>query len=225
MAESESIEVFEIVSHTEFKYIRSIQHPHFRHINDVYAYSPEEIYVTNWQYYESGSLMDTIEKYLQFAWGYVLKCNIKNEKSECEIILKNMKAPNGINGYKEEVYIAETIGRRVGIYDRTNSGLVLKKYINAYSGVDNLDVDVNGDIYIGSHPKLLTFTTYASGNRETGISPSQIQRIKKGSNQVEEIFLSKGEDLKGSSVGVKHKDKLYIGGVFDEGVLVCDLKK
>jgi arylesterase/paraoxonase len=56
------------------------------------------------------------------------------------------------------------------------------------------------------------------------LAPSQVIRVGNPGGEapiVEEVFLSLGEDLSGSSVGAVHGDRLLVGSVMDEGLLDC----
>ena len=81
------------------------------------------------------------------------------------------------------------------------------------------------DLWVGSHPKLLTFVKYS---KDPGVlSPSQVIKVEKkapGQYDVKEIYLSHGQPLSGSSVAAVFENTLLIGSVFDEHFLLCNLQ-
>jgi arylesterase/paraoxonase len=107
-----------------------------------------------------------------------------------------------------------------------NTGdLSMRSTIEAGTGVDNIEVDQSGALWIGCHPKLLTFVKYSKN--PSMLSPSQVIKVTKrpsGQFDVEDIYLSHGHPLSGSSVAAVFENMLLIGSVFDERFLLCDLQ-
>ena len=123
--------------------------------------------------------------------------------------------------------MAATVGQKILVYDRDlNSGdLALRDTIEAGTGVDNIEIDQKGDLWIGCHPKLLAFVKYSKD--PDALSPSQVIKVEtKASSQYEikKIYLNNGQPLSGSSVAAVFEDRLLIGSVFDERFLLCRLK-
>jgi arylesterase/paraoxonase len=136
---------------------------------------------------------------------------------------------NGINLSPDgrTVYVASPTGLAVHVYARDpNSGsLSFVESIDAGSGVDNIEVDEDGNLWIGSHPKLLRFRAHATDPNE--LSPSQVLRISRGpegSYVVSEVYLDLGDELSASSVAAVRGDRLLIGGIFDPHFLDCRLE-
>jgi len=112
----------------------------------------------------------------------------------------------------------------VTVFDRdTSSGaLTFGQEIDVGTGPDNIEIDASGDLWIGAHPKLLTFVAYAEDAAKR--SPSQVLHVSRGPAgdfKVEEVFLGRGDDLSGSSVGAWRDGRLLIGSVFDPYFLDC----
>jgi len=101
----------------------------------------------------------------------------------------------------------------------------LRSTIEAGTGVDNIEIDQKGDLWVGPHPKLLTFVKYS---KDPGaLSPSQVIKVEKrasGPYEIKEIYLNNGQLMSGSSVAAVFEDTLLIGSVFDERFLLCDLQ-
>ncbi len=111
----------------------------------------------------------------------------------------------------------------VAVYNRdaASGALTLQAEIDVDTGPDNIEIDANGNLWIGAHPKLLTFVAYAKDADK--LSPSQALRIHRaeGGYDVTEVFLSEGDDISGSSVAAWRQGRLLIGSVFDPHFLDC----
>ena len=86
----------------------------------------------------------------------------------------------------------------------------------------SIEVDEDGNLWIGSHPKLLRFRAHAADPNE--LSPSQVLRISRGPEGryvVSEVYLDLGDQLSASSVAAVRGDRLLIGGIFDPRFLDC----
>jgi len=191
--------------------------------NDVVPTGPRTFYVTN----DHGNTTEfgrMIEEYLQLAKGFVLYYN----GDSFQVVAKGLAYANGINLSPDGklLYVAATVGQEVLVYEREKETgkLTPRDTISLGTGPDNIDVDENGDLWIGCHPKLLTFVKYSKDPEQ--LSPSHVIKVvvaKSGEYNVEEIFLSNGENLSGSSVAAVFEDTLLIGSVFDKAFLRCRL--
>jgi arylesterase / paraoxonase len=194
--------------------------------NDVTAVGERSFYVTNDHAYSKSGINRTLEDYLQRAISYV---NYYDGASFRKVAT-GIAYANGINRSADlrQLYVAACTGRKVLIYDRnTTSGeLTLELEIDVNTGVDNIELDENGSLWIGSHPQLLKFVAHAADPAK--FSPSQVIKLSKdkdGKYQLEEIFLNDGSSYSGSTVAAVYKDKILIGSVFEKNFLVCTLNK
>lgn len=192
--------------------------------NDVLPVAPRKFYVTN-DHGNSSTFGKAVEDYLQLARAYVLYYDGNTFRK----VANGLKYANGINMGKDgkTVYVASTTGHGIYLYDRNpgNGSLVLKRAINLGTGPDNIEVDGKGRLWIGAHPKLLTFVKYAKDPSHR--SPSQVLRVTLhagGNDLVKEVYLSTGDPLSGSSVAAYFNGTLLIGSVFDPHFLVCKME-
>jgi arylesterase/paraoxonase len=132
---------------------------------------------------------------------------------------------NGINASADgrTVYVASTLGREVRVYarDLASGELELRETIPVGSGPDNIEVDEEGALWIGAHPKLLQLSRYTA--RRERYAPAQVLRVTSDGDdwQVEEIYLDTGEALSASSVAAAHAGRLLIGAVRGDRFLDC----
>lgn len=188
--------------------------------NDIVMINENQFYITN----DHGSKRffgKMIEDYLQLS-----KSNLVfYDGNKFKIVVDDLQYANGVNVShdKSELYIAETIGQKISVYsiDGVNNKLRLKKTININSGLDNIEIDIDGDLWIGSHPKLFDFVKHAKNIDK--LSPSQVFKISINDYSVSEIYLNDGQALSGSSVAAFHNNHLLIGAVFENKFLHCFL--
>lgn len=193
--------------------------------NDVIPVGPRDFYVTN-DHGNTSELGRLVEEYLQLARALVLYY----DGNDFRIMAEGLAYSNGINLSPDgkTVYVAATVGQEVCVYDRDKGtgALTLRHTIDLGTGPDNIEVDESGNLWIGCHPKLLTFVKYSKDPEE--LSPSQVLKVtvqKPDPYTVDEIYLNNGEPLSGSSVAAVFRDTMLIGSVFDTRVLLCKLRQ
>jgi arylesterase/paraoxonase len=189
--------------------------------NDVIPCGPRSFYVTN-DHGTAAGFGRTIEEYLQLARSYVLYYDGRRFQKVAE----GLAYANGIRMSRDggTVYVTATVGKKLYLYDRheKTGGLTLRRGIDLGTGPDNIELDEKGRVWIGAHPKLLTFAKYAKDPDVP--SPSQVLRLEMdGSGHIRqtEVYLSKGKPLSASSVAAPFKGRLLIGSVFDPRFLLC----
>ncbi|MCU0447530.1 MAG: SMP-30/gluconolactonase/LRE family protein [Microscillaceae bacterium] len=218
------IEIFEYINqrlvHLESIHDESLMYSP----NDVVAVGERQFYVTNDHYYRPGDRRRVLEDYLRLTYAFVVYYDGKTFQKAAE----GIGYPNGINVSLsgKQLYVASTTGRKVIVYHRdSNTGKLTELqdiYLN--SGADNIEVDSDDHLWVGSHPQMLAFVAHARDAQKR--SPSQIFKIeKKGEKfaQPKEIFLSDGKDFSGVSVGAYYQKSLLIGSVFEPGILWAKL--
>ncbi len=124
--------------------------------------------------------------------------------------------------------MTHTTGRELLTFSRNKETgeLKLLDKLNIQSGLDNIHVDDEDNLWIASHPKMLKFIGHAKDSINK--SPSQVFKLTPSTNTnflVEEVYLNEGEQLSGSSVAVQYKNELLVGVVFDHKVLRATLTK
>ena len=190
--------------------------------NDIDLINENQFYVTN-DHGFSKPFFKLFEDYLQMSKSNILFYN----GSDFIEIVTDLQMANGINISRDKitVYCAETIGQKLNIYRRNqlDNSLSLLESIKLDSGLDNIEIDLDGNLYIGSHPKLFDFVKHAKD--KTHISPSQVFKISPDYTVIDEIFLSDGSDISASTVGAFYNNILLIGAVFDNHFLYCEIEE
>ena len=211
------IEIFELLNN-QLLPINKISDELLVSPNDLVMIDEDKFYVTN-DHGSKKSSRKLIEDYLQLSRSNVLLY----DSEKFVIVIDDLQYANGINVNldKKELYVSETIGKQISVYQMNSNlqRLEIKNIININSGLDNIDLDSNGNLWIGSHPKLFDFVKHAKNSNHS--SPSQVVVVYLDKNSYKEVYLNDGNDLSGSSVAVRINNNLLIGSVFEENFLHC----
>lgn len=192
--------------------------------NDIVGVGERSFYVTNDHNEKKGSNR-TVKDYLMIGTGNVAYYDGKTMKLTH---IEGIKYANGINVSADgrQLYLASTTGRSITIFDRNIQTGALSKVmeIPTYTGVDNIELDAEGNLWVGAHPQLLKFTPH--GQDESLLSPSEIIKItflENGKYEQETVYMNDGSEISGSAVGAVFDSHLLIGPVFQRHFLWCEL--
>ena len=203
---------------------RTIKDPLLHDLNDVTLVSHEAFYATN----DHGS-QTALGKQLE-NWLLLPRANVVYfDGSAARIVAGNLNYANGINrnGDASEIYVAETTGRTLSTFrrDATTGALAHIHSLAIPMGLDNIDVDSEGALWIGAHPRLLDFVAHAQDPKK--LSPSAVVKVKPEGDATtyEVVYVNAGEEISGSSVAVAASGRLIIGAVFDPKFLNCQMTR
>jgi arylesterase / paraoxonase len=213
----------EIFQYTDSTLIHSetIQHELILHPNDVVGVGKRSFYFTN-DHDSDGGGMSRLEDFLLIGTGSVGYF----DGETMTLLDEGIRYANGINidHNREKLYVAACTDGSINVYN-LNPFKKLQK-IKCHSGIDNLEWDSDGNLWTGAHPKLLQFLSHSKDSLKR--SPSQVLKIDVQDLNVPivtQVYLNDGNPLSGSSVATVYKDRLLIGGVFDDGVLQVKMNK
>ena len=196
------------------------QSPQMISPNDVVAIGAAQFYYTNDLVSAPQSLMQLLELILRLPWGSVGFF----DGSRARIIIEGLSFPNGINRSLDgrQIYVAETGGRKLSIYDRDlkTNALTLNREVAIASGLDNIELDERGDLWIAAHPKFLAFGDHVED--KNAHTPSQVFHISLKGDIVEEVYYDHGEALDGAATAAPYGRRLLLGPVFDDHLLLCE---
>ena len=216
-AVQDTIEVFKATTDGDLEHLRSVADPLLRSVNDV-APLPDGRFYATIDHGQPGGFMRKIEDYTRRPWASV----VLYDGGRARRVADGLRYANGVALSAEgaELYVAATVDRAIFVYGVGPDGaLSLLRRIETGTGVDNITVDDEGMLWLGAHPKLLTFVRHAADS--SVLSPSQVLRVDPRSGRVDEILLDDGRQLSGSAAAVPWVDRLLIGPVFDDHMLDC----
>jgi arylesterase/paraoxonase len=191
--------------------------------NDIVALDEQRFYFTN-DHGNTSKLGLLAENYLGLRASNVVYYNGSDYKE----VAREIAYANGINydPNRNLLFVASPRDFLVKVYSKAENGdLDFIEDIMANTGVDNIEFDEDGKLWIGCHPNLLKFSAYAGG--KTPISPSEVICIsykETGDYVVITEFLDNGENMSAATVAIPYKGKIYLGNVMDKHMLVISQK-
>ena len=217
------VEVFTLYNRDSLVYEKTLTDKTMFSPNDIVAIGENQFYFTNDKNSKTawGKFQET---YLQRSHCHITYFNGENYR---DVIENGMPYSNGIryDFNRKLMYIASSRNFVVNVYNRTENGdLEFVESIPCGTGVDNIELDVAGNLWIGCHPKLLDFSNYSQGKAAT--SPSEIIKITYhglGDYEKNIIFLDDGSNISGTSTAAVYKDLFFTGNVMDDHFLVLKL--
>jgi arylesterase / paraoxonase len=214
------IEIFDYKNDT-LKHIESISDPLLVSPNDIVGVGERAFYVTN-DHDEKASKWRSIKDLLRIGMGNI--CYFDGQKMQ-KTGIEGIQYANGINCSKDSktLYLAGTSAKAIWLFSRDIATGALSEIekIETNTGVDNIELDTAGVLWIGCHPQMLKFLSHAKD--EKAFSPSEIIAITykgKGVYGQKTVYMNDGSTISGSAVGAVYKDKLLIGPVFDPYIVV-----
>lgn len=187
--------------------------------NDVVMIDENRFYFTNDHKYTKG-IGRLIEDYGGLAVSNVIYYDGENYKE----VANGIAYANGINydSKRKLLFVASPRKFLVKVYSKNDDGsLNFIEDIDCGTGVDNIEFDQDGNLWIGSHPNLLRFASYAKGNKET--SPSEIIKIQykdKNDYTIEKKYINDGSEMSASTVAAPYNDLIITGNVMDSHFLI-----
>lgn len=196
---------------------------HQQTIKDDLLFSPNDIVAIDEQrfYYTNDRLVS--EGFGFFAANYLGKSNSNVgyfDGHNFSIVAEGLHYGNGINYDAERnlLYVASLRKFFVKIYQRQDDGtLNFIEDIDCKTGVDNIELDENGDLWIGCHPSLMAAKSFLQG--KTDYSPSEVIHIQYNSLNdytVESVFEDDGQQMSACSVALPFGGGIFLGNVNDK---------
>jgi len=193
-------------------------------LNDLAAVSKDQFYVTS-DHNSKSPMVKTVSDYLRLPTGYVLYFDG----------VRLLPAASGIsyaNGIaldvdKQRLYVASMLRDKLIEYERVPPTGTLRKTgsIALQGSPDNITVAGDGGLVVAVHPKILHL---ARQRRERSFrAPSMILYISPASNSGARscvtLYADPGENLAAASVAVKSGERLFVGSVYDDHLVICDI--
>ncbi len=186
--------------------------------NDVVATGPRSFYVTN----ETSTVRESWRGRLEFLLGLRTGQILHYDGNSWSDVASDMAFPNGLalSEDGETLFVAQTRAKTLSQFDRDPETDVLapKGGLSLQTFPDNLSIDDEGSVIIGTIPQPFSFEAYGKGLREK--APSALVRVNKAGT-VETIFQDPGEELSAATVGVHLDETLLIGSRAADRFLMC----
>jgi arylesterase/paraoxonase len=217
----EFIEIFKLKD-LKLTHIKTLENELVSTPNDIVLLDHETFYLTNDHKFKTG-FMRMIEDYIGLSVSNIIFYDGKKFVEAA----KGISYANGINYDKNRslLFVASPRKFEIKIYKKeTDNSLTFIENIYCGTGVDNIEFDLKNNLWIGAHPNLLHFNSYAFGYNN--ISPSEIIKLQyfgKEDYKLETVYLENGEEMSGSTVAAPFGNLILMGNVMDDHFLI--LKK
>ncbi len=218
-----SFEVFQLKD-TILTFQKTITDPALVSPNDLVMLAENRFYFTNDHKYEDG-----VGRLLEDYGGLGLSNVVYFDGERFIEVAKGIAYANGINYDQKRklLFVASPRNFLIKVYRTLEDGtLEYIEDIDCGTGVDNIEFDTEGNLWVGCHPNLLVFSSYAAGKKE--IAPSEIIKIEyRGTDDytIEKVYINDGSEMSASTVAAPYKDLLFTGNVMDTHFLVLKQKK
>ncbi len=213
-----SIEVF-AWEQNQLEHLYTVTDPLIRYPNDLAALDLNRFYVTN----DRGS---------RTGLGYFFERLFRSRKSNVVFFNGELGqiAANRI-AYANGVAILPGRGRVVVssvtrgvlhdyIRDPASGELELRREVKVGKGLDNIDVDSSGGLWIAAHPKLLKFVGHVmDSSRNSPWLIYYIPQWEQADLDIRQAAYSNGRGFSTVSVSAVWRDHILFGTVFDRMVL------
>ncbi|OMJ73728.1 hypothetical protein SteCoe_27519 [Stentor coeruleus] len=157
--------------------------------------------------------------------GTVKRCKVDGEKANCQEIMKGYM-PNGIEIIGNKMFIAESIEKKVKVYEiKENFDLEFKDEVQLEYSPDNLRA-YNGDIYTTGNFRsvdIITLTDALNSNKPLPMIPGIAGRIYlKGTKWVTQNLLT--EDILSFPTScIITNNTFLLTGIIENHILACTL--
>jgi arylesterase/paraoxonase len=220
--EQQTVEIFEQQADQLFHHVKTVSDALFVHPNDLAAVGPEQFYAAN----DSGAhngFTRMIEFLFQPGWSTV----VYYDGTKAAIAVSGRAMANGVMASADglKLYLAETAGRQVLIFDRdTQTGsLYWSGLIEVPGGPDNLDLAEDGSLWVAAHPNTWAVMQHVRSGKP---APTMILRLASpvgGFTKPESVYVNDGTQISVGSVGASYRGRLLIGSFMDKQLLTCPL--
>ncbi len=214
----QSIEVFTLHGN-ELVHKKTLSDPSMISPNDLVMLDENRFYFTNDHGFTKG-----IGRFLEDYGGLPLSNVVYYDGQNYNTVASRIAYANGINfdAKRNLLFVASPRNFLVKVFSPKKDGtLEFIENIPCGTGVDNIEFDNDANLWIGSHPNLLTFAAYAQGKKN--YSPSElIKIIYRGKNDfsVTKIFEDDGEKMSASTVAIPFGNLIFTGNVMDDKFLI-----
>jgi hypothetical protein len=197
--------------------------------NDLVALDNGDVYVTNLSEHVNSTLSNLLSA-LNLESGSVQRYHA----GQWTFALRHIGNANGIAAATDErgatrLYVAASSDQHIREYEVAGDTLRLMRRFKVGFGVDNLSWDLAPrQLLFAQHPHPRAFARNA--HDANAASPIWIRRLDLTQKQPspEEVFGDAGkraDRVAAASVAVRWMSELYIGQVFNKGVLQCSLQR
>ncbi|MDC3332939.1 hypothetical protein OAV62_01735 [bacterium] len=223
----DTVEVFSVDEANALHYVETIHDSLFVSANDLVVVGPGQFYLSN----DTGAT-NGFEKAMETMGLINLSTIVFYNQGVATVAIDRFPSSGGIAANKrgDRLYIGGVSSKTVEVYSRNLSSneLTFTQTVGLNMGVDNIDVAVDGTVWVAGHPKVIDLIKHfiSGGNKpspsQVYILPVDIQSDESLLSSPIDLFTDSGERLSASSVAVEYQGRFYVGGITPLKMLVCE---
>jgi arylesterase/paraoxonase len=201
----------------------TVRDPAFRNLSAIAAIGPRSFYlvsVSNAR--DELALPARFDPLLRRASATLLYYDGR----EAHVIVSDLRHAGGLARSPDGklLYVAETLAQSIRVYEpRPNGAVLLRGTIRLGVSPGRLTVDADGVVWIAAYPKLHALRAHAEDPARR--VPTQVLRFdpRLDVGEVARVYANDGQALSAGTVAARWRDKLVIGALLDQKVLICKL--
>ncbi len=221
-AATASVDLFEVGPGGDLTLLEQFTERRLKSPNDVVAVGPRAFYVSNDAGSGRSGLRSQLDFLLRRATGRIFYFNGVSWSEAAS----GLRFANGlaVSEDRNRLYAAETAGRSLLEYQRDpeTGSLRFERRIETGAAVDNINIDEDGLLWIGAHPR--PFALLRHQHDADNKAPSLVFSFDETTDRLSPVYANDGSLISGSTTAAKLDRTLLIGALYEEKFLICDLR-
>jgi len=220
-AATNSIELFDVDTEGDLTHVETLSERRLTSPNDVVAYGPRFFYVTNDAEPGRNSNLGALQFLTRAGTGKVVDFDGRIWRTAAD----GLRFANGValNEDGTRLYVAETSAATIRAFARGIESGALSELgaIPVPGGVDNINLDDDGALWIGAHLKPLVLRAHVRDARVK--APSAAFRVdpRDGSGAPVTVYADDGTAISGASAAARLDDILLVGALAENKFMLC----
>jgi len=214
----EAVEIFDVLANGDLTHKQSVMFDEMHSPNDVQSIGHNSFSATN----DKGEKNSSTSELLSFL-GVKVSSVVFYDGMNGHTVATDLSFANGINISPDgrSVYVAQSLPRNIRVYSRDliSNQLTHLKDIPLNTAPDNIDIDQDGQLWIGGHFSLFKYVAYKKDPNE--LAPSHIVKVNPDNGQLTDVYYDEGDHYRASTVGSTYRNKLFIGSVYEDHISIC----
>lgn len=219
-----TVEIFEQSPTGRFVHVETVRDPLLTSPNAIVAVGPRQFYVANDKGASNfiGRLRESVMR--AGLSTLVFHDGASTDGASTRVVAEGLKSAVGLGLSPDglRLHAAETLGKRLAEYSRDplTGDLTLLRHIDIDGSPDNVNVDVDGTLWIAVHARLLDLIRHFGDPQHH--SPTTIVTYSNG--VIRPVYVEDGANISAGSVGAAFDGRLYVGSITEPELRVCRLR-
>jgi len=218
-AQAHTIEIFEQTADGRFFHLETVRDPLLVSPNALVAVGPRQFYVAN----DRGA-DNAFDRFREAGLRSGMSTLVFHDGASTRVVAAGLKSAVGLGLAPDglRLYAAETLGKRLAEYarDPASGELTFVRHLEVDGSPDNINVDVDGTLWIAVHARLLDLILHFGDPQHR--APSSILAHADGVTRT--VYVDDGREISAGSVGAAFGGRLFVGSITEPKLRVCRLR-